>query len=491
MAAVHTLYVHERPHVDDLALEWMIRQFGYTTEWLLGSHSRVRVRYSKNGEVATQEDQASPDKVGTITIVGLPGGRYYVQGSAKLETPTTILAEEMDLIREARREEIEHAPCMFWLNARGKESRAFIVKDPRLVHILSAVANDNAAGSHLYSFGKMTDTFHGILHNADLVRKMVFSVFQRIYSGDHDHSVLPTNEEQAQKAEALLSLVHHIAREKGFPEIAGTRIMKFLERRVEKPVFEPLNLIHCALILDKEESGKKKNEWVRVAIMADLKEQEHFHTITPAHANHAKFIPVTMKFCRIVKVKRQRSDGSIFEELREEWTDERRHIGIVQSDDPYIHRYLQWPDGPHRYDMALVIVQRSNGHVQLFPSARTVPVLNKKGEDTGRYKRYSLRDRMQAIAAHLRALECEKNSERIPPWDALSAADAPGKCTFFYHPPTGWVLSGSLTRSDAPATMLPLREITSAGILGFDDSKEVSQEMIGIMRTLNPRPIRR
>ena len=93
----------------------------------------------------------------------------------------------------------------------------------------------------------------------------------------------------------------------------------------------------------------------------------------------------------------------------------------------------------------------------------------------------------------LRALECEANGIRVPPWEELIAAEAPEGCTFFYYrgKNVAWILNGSHTHPDMPPTPLSSQQVMEAAAIAFDDCEETIAERVGIKRTLSANPFRR
>ncbi len=202
--------------------------------------------------------------------------------------------------------------------------------------------------------------------------------------------------------------------------------------------FKPFGLPHCIVLLwqkfrESPVGERSVVEWVADAFRAELVKQRNF------------------------LAARREIDKLEVEELGEVALNVRGKGVIahsVYSDSRSAHSYLLSHDYGKTGEIAIAVVRRSSGNVQIF-RRRHGALVNVK---------------LTYVAALLRAREQEKRGYPISTWDELIAARGPrGAECWFYRAGPEWILNGALTVPDVEPTMLTDEEILDCIARGLDD----------------------
>ncbi|MBI4132457.1 MAG: hypothetical protein HY474_02400 [Candidatus Sungbacteria bacterium] len=128
-------------------------------------------------------------------------------------------------------------------------------------------------------------------------------------------------------------------------------------------------------------------------------------------------------------------------------------IAVVVSDQPRVHSVIT----ERHPEVILTVVRRTSGHIQCF-RRRTHQLVR-------------IKDRMQFLAALIRAREQEKRGVPVSSWDELTAVHGPfGAEQWFYDARTGDVYCGTRTQSRVRASRLFNEEFCRFAVTALKDS---------------------
>lgn len=449
MPAKHIAVTHWSPQVSDLLSLWLLENYATDDTH---SHIRkgVRTRLIRDGGRSLRDIHGifSAENSARITHIGVGGGAFDEHGKNIPECEASLIGRDLGFITDVHLRGLspeERKRHTFSVRRNGR-TKTFFVTQPELRDIFAACVKDDMQGSPPFSLGNLVTSLYGVMPRSQRrVRNWTFGLFHAASSVGY----IPREKQETahrEAAERLLEMLEAMQARSRYDPLAGRRLRVWLEKRIDGAPAETLDLVDCVAVMRHAHANERA--WMRVAIRAELAEQHHFHTITPAAAGRARI--------RWVTIRIRERDGERLEQ---------RRIAAVRSDDPYVHRYL-CAEGLG-YHAAAVIRQNSSGQIQIIPGGFRKAG---DGDKSVMYGRKSFGFLMKFVAALIRAEECRKKRVSVPAWDELITEHGPREeLRWFLYAKTGWLLNGAHTAPDVEPTRLTLAAITDIVVRGFGD----------------------
>ncbi|MEK7636106.1 MAG: hypothetical protein AAB362_00220 [Patescibacteria group bacterium] len=453
----HTIVTHVLSQLSDLYAQRLI-EFCGTEERFPGISRGIEVLYTTDGGASLRDREGrfivrgvELEGRSNVSFVGVGRGKYDEHGTGKVECEATLVARDLGLVRDQVSSDnfygLERDGRVFKITSKdGKRSKTFIVSDPRLTHLLKAVAEDDIKGSRPFSLGSVVKTLHRAEYDANVVREIASAVFDAATKGP----ILKV-ERQDRYRDAVRLLVLELSAMRGsYHELATQRIERWLEKRRENMQFQPFDILDCIMLLVRD--GVDAREWVRPILEAELQDQHWFHTESATEAKNARLTEVTLTVF----------DGFVSR-------CEKRVVAVIESDDERVHAYLMARD--LGYYACCVVKKNGKGQVQVFPGSYEVTYDNGRKLKTDQKPFTHV---MSYITAGVREAECNaRGISCTADWTILTSDDGPKEeRSWFFHRLTGWLMNGSLTAPDVPPTSLSLDKIAEIICEGMSNKYE-------------------
>lgn len=455
-AEKHLVVTHKRPQVSDLLYIYQVKKFA-TEATHRGVSNGVEVLFLESDKDLKDKDGnslvpfiESMGEEADSSFCGRGGGMYDEHGKNILDCEATLLGKKLGLLWEVRPGEKVTADQSFVISGGRGRTKKFEVKDPKMRDLFAVVARDDIQGSQPYSLGNMVDLMHWRYpDDPEKVMRWMFRLFDAVrVCGPF------LKEERAVQIQstvkALLFALDCVGKFQE-PHIqyhpqAKERLREWLTKRSDGEYWQPLDLVDASALM-LNQCGSDLYDWPLEVITAEVERQHQFHTVSSEEAKKAELIDVQI----LIK------DGAS-EQIAN------RKIAVIESDDLDVHKYLSAAN--LGYYAICVVKKNSRGQVQVFPGNFSKEV--RRGEKT-KTQQVPYTFPMQCVTAVIRAIECEVKGFSVPPWRELVSDRGPASDqTWYYYSSTGWLMNGSLTMPDVPATVISIERITEMVREGFD-----------------------